>query len=113
MTLPSITISAADIVSILGALGTFVAAVAAAYTSIRNHRVMKRVEAQTDGISKELQRKNTALKMEVARVSENPESVTPEQLAGGGGAPVGISKGVVTVEDADRFRRKGDTQSTE
>lgn len=50
-----------------------------------------------DGTKTELERQNTALKLEVVRVQDN-DTTTPQQTAGEGGAPVGIDKGVVSVE---------------
>jgi hypothetical protein len=50
-----------------------------------------------DGHATEQTRQITALHAEVARL-QTPGTTTPTQTAGEGSAPVGIDKGVVTVE---------------
>jgi hypothetical protein len=58
---------------------------------------LDKVSTLVDGHATEQTRQITALHEEVARL-QTPGTITPTQIAGQGDAPVGIDRGIVTVE---------------
>lgn len=109
------TLDLPGIALIITAIGAVIGPIVTAWLQIRaaNKAVVNKTEAITarnaqnnkidgmavlvDGHATEQARQITALHTEIARL-QTPGTVTPQQTAGEGEAPVGIDKGVVTVE---------------
>lgn len=70
----------------------------------------REVHALVDGKASEQERKIDALKHEISRLSRPGEAGTTEQVAGEGGALVGLDHGVVTVERQRRDQRESDVK---